>query len=411
MNFSDVENEFFYAVIYGILHKKLNGMNVRLENVKETLGDKLFFDLKEIEQSIKRDHPVFNFFDRCQNINEVLLNNGYFLRFYERRNKFRCRIRKKLKTKNESRQELSSCVIQKFIGYEILRNHLMNDEKKDYIPIDIVYEPTLDDTREIDFYFAYDISLAFFCQADKFRGRNRKFDAQRTRQRHFCNNYFVKSFEKMQKHISVWSDQAVIIFSFENRQIISYQDNYSSLGDLSFSVYYHFETTNIGYGVFFDEKMFVISYCIIVAFHPEINLPRIVIYRSFDQTKNELQSLVHFEILENGFFQKRYHDLVTLKQLHAAANSVSQKENNNILAEMFDIELKFTVDCVMRWFNKNIKSLELDVEQIRNFRENNPFHPDNLCCFCNFPLNSRAKNGWSGYIFKTEHLFLENIYN
>ena len=116
MNFSDVENEFFYAVIYGILHKKLNGMNVRLENVKETLGDKLFFDLKEIEQSIKRDHPVFNFFDRCQNINEVLLNNGYFLRFYERRNKFRCRIRKKLKTKNESRQELSSCVIQKFIG-------------------------------------------------------------------------------------------------------------------------------------------------------------------------------------------------------------------------------------------------------------------------------------------------------
>ena len=203
MNFSDVENKYFYAVIYGILHKKLNGMNVRLENVKETLGDKLFFDLKEIEQSIKRDHPVFNFFDRCQKINEVLLNNGYFLRFYERRNKFRYRIRKKLKTKNESRRELSSCVIQKFIGYEILRNHLMNDEKKDYIPIDIVYEPTLDDTREIDCYFPYDISLAFFCQADKFRGRNRTFDAQRTRQCHFCNNYFVKSFEKMQKHISV----------------------------------------------------------------------------------------------------------------------------------------------------------------------------------------------------------------
>ena len=88
MNFSDVENKFFWAVIYGILHKKLNGMNVRLENVKETLGDKLFFDLKEIEQSIKRDYPVFNFFDRCQKINEVLLNNGYFLRFYERRNKF-----------------------------------------------------------------------------------------------------------------------------------------------------------------------------------------------------------------------------------------------------------------------------------------------------------------------------------
>ena len=94
----------------------------------------------------------------------------------------------------------------------------------------------------------------------------------------------MKSFEKMQKIISICRGQAGIIFSCENRKIISYQDNYCSFGDLPFTVYYDFDTTTTTTGnvVFYDEKMFVISYSIIIVFHPKINLPRIVIYRSFD---------------------------------------------------------------------------------------------------------------------------------
>ena len=41
------------------------------------------------------------------------------------------------------RKELSACVVQKFNGYEMLRNHLNYGETKDFIPIDIFYEPTL----------------------------------------------------------------------------------------------------------------------------------------------------------------------------------------------------------------------------------------------------------------------------
>ena len=41
-------------------------------------------------------------------------------------------------------KELSACVVQKFNGYEMLRNHLNNGETKDSIPIDIVYELNLD---------------------------------------------------------------------------------------------------------------------------------------------------------------------------------------------------------------------------------------------------------------------------
>ena len=39
-------------------------------------------------------------------------------------------------------RKLSACIIQKFNGYELLRNHLNSIEKRDFIPIDIVYEPT-----------------------------------------------------------------------------------------------------------------------------------------------------------------------------------------------------------------------------------------------------------------------------
>ena len=89
------------------------------------------------------DHSLFGSFERCQKINEVLAENGYFLRFYERQNKFRYQIKKKLKDKNETRKELSACVVQKFNGYELLRNHLHSREKIDFVPIDTVYEPMI----------------------------------------------------------------------------------------------------------------------------------------------------------------------------------------------------------------------------------------------------------------------------
>ena len=40
----------------------------------------------------------------------------------------------------------------------------------------------------------------------------------------------------------------------------------------------------------------------IVAFHPELKFPRLVIYRSFDQNKNEISSLSDFQILDHDFF-------------------------------------------------------------------------------------------------------------
>ena len=125
--------------------------------------------------------------------------------------------------------------------------------KQNYIPIDIVYEPTLDTEKPIEWFFAPDVSLAFNCRLEKSRRGKKELMTKRARQCHYCNNYFVKSFEKMQKHISCCTGQAGFTFSFDNGNIIDYQDHYSNLGDIPFSIYYDFETAT-GSAVFFVRK-------------------------------------------------------------------------------------------------------------------------------------------------------------
>ena len=106
------------------------------------------------------NHSIFVYFDQCRLINETS-EYRFFFRFYERRNKFRCQFKQNLKEKNKMKRELSSCVIQKFNGYELIRNNLNVLEKKDFIPIDIVYQPTLDENKKIECFFAPDITLAY----------------------------------------------------------------------------------------------------------------------------------------------------------------------------------------------------------------------------------------------------------
>ena len=77
---------------------------------------------------------------------------------------------------------------------------------------------------------------------------------------------------------------------------------------------------------------------------------------------------------------------------------------------MFNIELKFTGDCLKLWFQKH-KVLELNEETKLNFRENDPQANETLCFLCYFPLNPRLKNGWAEHVFKAKYFVLENIFS
>ena len=252
-------------------------------------------------------------------------------------------------------RELSLCTIQKFNGYKLIRNKLQHKEISNFTPIDIAYEPTLDVKKPVLCYFAHQIFLSFHTGIEKMQNGKKTMNHTTARQCHYCRNYFVKSAEKMKKNLSVCTGRASFIYSFDNGKIIDYQDNFESLGDVPFSIYFDFETTT-GSVVSFDAKMYVVSYCMVVAFHPELNIRRRCIYRSYDQSPEQLASLSHFEVLGYNFFSNvDFFNVFTLKQLKDASFLWAAQRKNTALAEMFSVELKFTVDPLKNWFNKTHK--------------------------------------------------------
>ena len=96
----------------------------------------------------------------------------------------------------------------------------------------------------------------------------------------------------MKNHNQVCAVKEGITYCFNNREIISFQDNFKYLGDVSFTVHFDFEATTSD-TVFFDPKMFVVSYCQIYSFHLSLNFEKIVIFRSFQQTAEEIYELSH----------------------------------------------------------------------------------------------------------------------
>ena len=79
--------------------------------------------------------------------------------------------------------------------------------------------------------------------------------------------------------------------------------------------------------VFFDAKMYVVSYCMIIVLPPDLNLPRLYIYRSYDQSDEDLTSLHHFDVVHRNFFDfSENFNLKTLKQLQNATLAVKKKK-------------------------------------------------------------------------------------
>ena len=120
-------------------------------------------------------------------------------------------------------------------------------------------------------YFTDKIHLAYRSYIGKYAKEKEKIKCPIVRQCPFCENFFAKNEENMKHHIKICAAQEGITYCFNNGDIISFQDNFKYLDDVPFTVYFHFETTT-GDTVFFDPKIFVVSYCQTKSFHPSLNL-------------------------------------------------------------------------------------------------------------------------------------------
>ena len=79
-------------------------------------------------------------------------------------------------------------------------------------------------------------------------------------------------------------------------------------------------------------------------------------------------------------------------------------EKSTSLAELFSVELKFTIHTLNAWFSDSIKSKFLDLNDIKM-----QFVPSKMVCsICGFLLDVHARGEhkrWYDFIVECEHLF------
>ena len=277
-----------------------------------------------------------------------------FLRVYESRNKFRFLINKQPQQKNKIIRNLSLCVIQNYSGYAVVKVEKKNQGKQLFKPIDIVYDPVQNFYYIVDYYFTFHLHVAYCLQYSKGKKGTEILHAF---QCYSCYK-FHSTKTGFEKHFQCCSQISGVVYKFDNTCSVSYEDIFKFMGDLRFVVYFDFETTT-GSDLFLDKKMYVISYCSIFAFHPKLKMDRIVIYRSFQQTQDELFHLSH---LKEKMLQ--YVDPITLDQGKDAAINVFEKKSSFALSEMFSVELKFTIDALLKWSYTNYKLRFVEIDTL-----------------------------------------------
>ena len=210
----------------------------------------------------------------CYESNSILSKHDYFLKVFELKNKFRHLSMKEPKKQNIVRQ-LSSCLMEKYNGFQVISIEYARKQRKKFKPINIIYKPTKHIEIEPLCYFSDDISKAYTNLHSK---PNQIRNAHKCYQCYYCNKFFLRP-EKHKSHISNCSGAPGVIYNFNNQNLISYQDNFHAKADIPFVIFFDYETTASTDNSFDPEqkKVFVVSYVMIVVFHPELKLNCIVI--------------------------------------------------------------------------------------------------------------------------------------
>ena len=288
---------------------------------------------------------------------------------------------------------------------------------RNFEPIDIIYKPTKDIEIEPLCYFSTDIAVAY---STYYTHGNCKKRSSRVQSCHYCNHYFVQSPLRFEKHLKQCSEKPGIIYNFNNQSLISYEDNFKSKGDLPFTIYFDFETTVPTDNCLDPEekKMFLVSYVIIVAFHPhltELVNRRIIVNRSF---AHELEELTTISYLSTE--QLNFTDQYLINMLKDYASHVFKKKCKNSLARMFSVESALVKKTLLKWFNAKFKrrvTILNPIQKMKYKSKNKVDWQKSECVICKFPLKldiskfDKPKITYGDYIVRFEYKFLRNIFS
>ena len=314
-------------------------------------------------------------------------------------------------------RQLSSRLIEKYNGFTVIRIEYDKKERKNFEQLDIIYKPTKKlEIEPLNHIFSIDISQAYSAYYSSGSWMHR---AQKVKQCHYCNHFFVHNPQKFERHLKQCSRKPGVIYNFTNQSSVSYKDNFKTKGDLPFCVYFDFETTAPTDTCLDPEqkKMSVVSHVMIVAFHPALNLERVIIYRSFAHMLDQLSNIDYLSREQISFI-----DNYLIHMLKDCARDVAKRQCKNSLGQMFSVESALVKKTLLKWFNAKFKRTFSCIKPITKLRfesENKINWQTDKCVLCKFPIKLQPTNSqtpssamtYGDFIIRFEHTFLRNIYS
>ena len=278
---NDIHNNFIRVILY---------------KIRQMIENKI--DICD-EETLKQNETLNQIMEQlsCENLNfsldlqefAVLIEHSFFFRVFEQKNKYR-NILLKTPEKQTQIKQLASCLMQKYNGFQVIKNSFSKIERQKFEPIDIIYVPIKNAQILPECYYTTNIANAYTALYSEGLKTRRSFTIYEC---YHCNKFF-RGKNKREHHLKICSGKPGIVYNFCSQTLTSFEDNFSSKGDLPFAIYFDFETTSPTDSEWLnpeDKKMFVMSYVMIVAFHPHFNFERILIQRSVSHTKEELTSV------------------------------------------------------------------------------------------------------------------------
>ena len=408
-------DSFFYAILYAIRFKLTGKVDFveQEDSLKQDVGIVLSNDLFEIKSLLRLDgEDNLNFENQCFQINTILSRHDMFLRVFELKDKFRYIIKQNSEEKKFF-NELSACVVERFNGFTIVRLEFDNEIRKEFTPVDIIYKPVKKENAILNCFFTDKLHLAYKAVYNETTKWD-KLTSSCAFQCYFCSKFWTRQ-TKLATHMKNCLGKPGFVYNFQMRNLLTFEENIKFKRDVPLTTYIDFETTAPTDCCLDPEsnKMNVVSYVIILAFHPKLQLPRIIIERSFGHS---LEKLCQIDYLTSE--QLKYGDIITVKQLRDCALAVHKKTNVVAMSEMFCTEIKFATDCVLKWYHAKYKNLELSLQSKNEFEKENPIDWENgECVLCRFPLEANPttceneKMSYGDFIIKKEHMFLRNIFS
>ena len=150
-----------------------------------------------------------------------------FSGYLKQKNKSRTAI-KKDNEKQEMIKNVSSCIIEKFRGFDIVSIEYGREQQTKFSSIDILHKPVKNG-----------MILLSAIRAEFYAGKKRHTS---TFQCYYCSSYYVQK-GRYQKHIEKCSGILGIVYNFTNQNVASFAETIGNKGDLPLVVYMDFETT------------------------------------------------------------------------------------------------------------------------------------------------------------------------